>query len=77
MLTNLTPFQALLLSLYVPMSLVLAIYGLHRVHMVFGYLRARGRTPRPEGQLKELPSVLVQVPVFNERAVVRAPRPAR
>jgi cellulose synthase/poly-beta-1,6-N-acetylglucosamine synthase-like glycosyltransferase len=71
MLTNLTPFQALLLSLYVPMSLVLAVYGLHRVHMVFGYLRARRRNPRPEGRLKELPSVLVQVPVFNERAVVR------
>jgi cellulose synthase/poly-beta-1,6-N-acetylglucosamine synthase-like glycosyltransferase len=71
MLTNLTPFQVLLLSLYVPMSLVLAIYGLHRVHMVFGYLRARNRNPRPEGKLEEWPSVLVQVPVFNERAVVR------
>ncbi|MHC4731222.1 MAG: glycosyltransferase, partial [Planctomycetota bacterium] len=66
-----TPFQVLLLSLYVPMSLVLAVYGLHRVHMVFAYLRARRRNPQPEGELKELPSVLVQVPVFNERAVVR------
>ncbi len=71
MLTNLTPFQVLLLSLYVPMSLVLAVYGLHRVHMVFGYLRARNQNPRPEGELAEWPRVLVQVPVFNERAVVR------
>ena len=71
MLTNLTPFQVLLLSLYVPMSLVLAVYGLHRVHMVFAYLRARSHNPHPEGKLAEWPSVLVQVPVFNERAVVR------
>jgi cellulose synthase/poly-beta-1,6-N-acetylglucosamine synthase-like glycosyltransferase len=61
----------LLLGLYVPMALVLAAYGLHRVHMIFAYLRVRHRNPQPEGELKEAPTVLVQVPVFNERAVVR------
>ena len=62
--------QILLLGLYVPLSCLLCLYGLHRAHMLFAYLRCRNDNPQPEGELKELPTVLIQVPVFNERSVV-------
>ena len=66
-----TVFQILLLGLFVPLSCLLCIYGLHRTHMLVAYLRRRKANPVPEGELKELPTILVQIPVFNERAVVR------
>ena len=65
-----TVFQILLLGLSVPLSCLLCIYGLHRAHMLLAYLGVRDKTPAPEGELEEWPTVLVQVPVFNERAVV-------
>ncbi len=66
-----TVAQILLLGLYVPLSVLLAAYGMHRAHMLYCYLRTRRANPAPEGELAALPSVLVQIPVFNERAVVR------
>ncbi|MGH7162705.1 MAG: glycosyltransferase [Planctomycetota bacterium] len=65
-----TVFQVLLLGLYVPLSCCLGLYGVHRVHMLVAYLRTRRKNPQPSGTLERLPSVLVQVPVFNERGVV-------
>jgi cellulose synthase/poly-beta-1,6-N-acetylglucosamine synthase-like glycosyltransferase len=66
-----TGIQILLLGLYVPLSVLLAAYGIHRAHMLFEYLRTRKMNPMPEGKLEEWPTLLVQIPVFNERAVVR------
>ncbi|MHC4339036.1 MAG: glycosyltransferase [Planctomycetota bacterium] len=62
--------QILLLGLYLPLAFLLAVYGVHRAHMLFVYLRHRSMNPVPEGELTELPTVLVQIPVFNERTVV-------
>ncbi len=72
MLTRLgvTTFQFLLLALYVPITLLLAAYGLHRAHMLVEYVRVRKKNPSPKGRFEELPTILVQVPVFNERGVV-------
>jgi cellulose synthase/poly-beta-1,6-N-acetylglucosamine synthase-like glycosyltransferase len=66
-----TVYQVILLGLYLPLAFLLAVYGLHRVHMLVAYLRRRNQNPVPEGELRELPTVLVQIPVFNERNVVR------
>ena len=66
-----TAIQILLLGLYVPLSVLLAAYGIHRAHMLFEYLRCRKNNPSPEGELDGWPTMLVQIPVFNERAVVR------
>ncbi|MDH3591302.1 MAG: glycosyltransferase [Planctomycetota bacterium] len=66
-----TPAQVLLLSIYVPMTVLLACYGLHRVHMVVEYLRTRKKNPVAPPHEGEWPRILVQIPVFNERAVVR------
>ncbi|MGQ0614480.1 MAG: glycosyltransferase [Planctomycetaceae bacterium] len=65
-----TIWQVLLLGLYLPLSCMIAVYGLHRAHMLFVYLRVRRRNPHPTGALDPLPSVLVQVPIYNEKAVV-------
>ncbi len=66
-----TVAQVFLLALYVPMTLLLACYGLHRAHMVIEYLRTRKDNPVPPPDPDEWPTLLVQIPVFNERAVVR------
>ncbi|MEM8884729.1 MAG: glycosyltransferase [Planctomycetota bacterium] len=65
-----TGVQIFLLGLYVPLSVLLAAYGIHRAHMLFEYLRTRKNNPKPEGTLEDWPTLLVQVPVFNEKAVV-------
>lgn len=65
-----TVFQIFLLGLYVPLACCLAMYGIHRTHMLVAYLRRRKRHPVPRGELRRLPRVLIQVPVFNERTVV-------
>jgi len=66
-----TVFEILLLGLYVPLTCLLFVYGLHRIHMLVEYLRTRHLDPQPEGELAEWPTVLVQIPIFNESAVVR------
>jgi len=66
-----TVFQVLLLGLYVPLACLLACYGMYRARMVLVYLRVRRQNPVPDRQLDELPTVLVQIPVYNERKVVR------
>ena len=66
MLFALTAYQLVLLALYVPLSCALAAYGLHRAHQLFTYLKVRNKAPQPEGELKELPTILIQLPVFNE-----------
>ncbi len=49
----------------------LAFYGGHRYHMAMLYYRHRKNAPKlPEGDF-ELPRVTIQLPVFNERYVVR------
>ena len=65
-----TGVQIFLLGLYVPLSVALAAYGIHRAHMLFEYLRTRKNNPEPEGTLEDWPTLLVQIPVFNEKAVV-------
>lgn len=62
----------LLLALYLFVWVVLAVYGIHRLHLVRLYRRARREAsfaPRPAPP-REWPRVTVQLPVFNERYVV-------
>jgi cellulose synthase/poly-beta-1,6-N-acetylglucosamine synthase-like glycosyltransferase len=48
----------------------LAVYGSHRLMLVFLYYRTRHCIPRPGGILSPLPKVTVQLPMYNERYVV-------
>jgi len=65
-----TVFQILLLGLYVPLTCLLAIYGFYRARMVLVYFRVRRQDPRPPAGHPPHPTVLIQIPVFNERHVV-------
>jgi len=49
---------------------LLAVYGLHRAHLVYLYLRHRARdTAGPTRRFTEPPIVTVQLPLYNERYV--------
>jgi cellulose synthase/poly-beta-1,6-N-acetylglucosamine synthase-like glycosyltransferase len=56
---------------YVLVLVGLAGYGLHRIGIVYLYLRHSWRRPRPRQFFSDLPLVTVQLPVFNERHVVK------
>jgi len=50
--------------------LALAVYGFHRMMMVYLYYRNRTHRPVADSPLDPLPVVTVQLPIFNERYVV-------
>ena len=62
-------FLGILLGIYFFIFFVLSLFGLHRYLLVLGYYRGRKRKVRP-GPLDPLPSVTVQLPVYNEVYVV-------
>jgi cellulose synthase/poly-beta-1,6-N-acetylglucosamine synthase-like glycosyltransferase len=59
-----------ILASYYAVLLALAVYGFHRMMMVYLYYRNRERRPAAGAPLDPLPAVTVQLPVFNERYVV-------
>lgn len=62
-------FDTSLLIAYFSVLLVLAIFGVHRYAMVYRYYRYRDRRPEKATALASPPSVVVQLPIFNERYV--------
>jgi cellulose synthase/poly-beta-1,6-N-acetylglucosamine synthase-like glycosyltransferase len=62
--------SGLVIGTYLAVLLVLAVYGLHRTALISMYYRNRQRRPRPAGRFSELPTVTVQLPLFNEMYVV-------
>lgn len=61
-----------LIALYLMTLGILALYGLHRSHLLALYWKHRQDEPAPPRSFAEaeLPHVTVQLPVFNERYVV-------
>lgn len=57
-------------GLYLAMMVTIGVYGLHRYWLVYLYGRHRRVRPRPERRYEKLPRVTVQLPIFNEGAVV-------
>ena len=66
-----TTFDWVILIAYFSVLSILAVYGLHRYHLVYLYFKYRDNQPKPKGELKELPKVTVQLPIFNELYVVQ------
>jgi len=66
-----TIFQLLILALYVPLVCLLGCYGIYRAHMVIKYMWIRKKNPVTPPPPAQWPTVLVQIPVYNERKVVR------
>ncbi len=55
---------------YFSVLILLSLYGLHRYYLIYLYLRNRHKAPRPRKKFDRLPSVTVQLPLYNERYVV-------
>jgi len=65
-----TSFDLLVLAPYLTILTILAIYGVHRYHLVFLYLKNKHKTAQPKSRFKKLPRVTIQLPVYNEMYVV-------
>lgn len=65
--------ESLVITLYLVTLAVLALYGVHRTALLWAYLRHRSDdvSPRKRYDEADLPTVTVQLPMFNERFVAR------
>ena len=64
--------ETLIIALYLVALTILGIYGAHRGHLLMLYLRHRRNAPTPLRKFDEdeLPTVTIQLPMFNEMYVV-------
>ncbi len=60
----------LAIILYFILLFLLAIFGAHRYYNLMVYLRTRNQKIRPKSLFNELPTVTVQIPVYNEKYVI-------
>jgi cellulose synthase/poly-beta-1,6-N-acetylglucosamine synthase-like glycosyltransferase len=64
-------FDWALMIPYFAMLGILAVYGLHRYHVIHTYFRnRRNLTAEPPTRFEALPRVTIQLPLYNERFVV-------
>jgi len=65
-------FDWIVMGTYFGILLLLSIYGFYRFRLVYLFLRYRRCRPHPKGYFAEaeLPSVTVQLPIYNEMYVV-------
>ncbi|MGD1906972.1 MAG: cellulose synthase family protein [Leptolyngbyaceae cyanobacterium] len=59
-------------SLYLGILAIISLYGFHKLLMVWRFYRHRHRSPKPLQYFSEteLPTVTVQLPIFNEMYVI-------
>src|SRR5215467_9363384 len=69
-LYRLTAFDIFILVPYLAILTILAIYGIHRYHLVYLYLKHKNKVAVPKAKLSSLPKVTVQLPIYNEMYVV-------
>ncbi len=55
---------------YLFLLLLLSIFGAHRYYMIYLYRKYRNNRPVPRGYFDPLPTVTVQLPLYNEKYVV-------
>ncbi|MEP6809358.1 MAG: cellulose synthase family protein [Chthoniobacterales bacterium] len=57
-------------SCYLAVLLGMSAYGIHRYFIIYLFLKNRRRETLPKGQFPDLPTVTMQLPIFNEVYVV-------
>ncbi len=62
--------ETLVITMYLVVLGILGIFGFHRAQLLMLYWRHRNRTLVPQNSFTELPTVTVQLPMFNEMYVV-------
>jgi len=65
-----SPIETFILASYFFVLLILAVYGWHRYYMVYLYMKHKEEQPVPAAQFADLPTVTIQLPLFNEMYVV-------
>ena len=68
---DLASLSSIALKAYLIVLALVCIYGVHRYFLVMLFYRVKRRAPRQAGQFGELPTVTVQLPMFNEQYVAR------
>src|SRR5260370_14598224 len=68
--TALTTFDIFILIPYLAILVILAVYGFHRYHLVYLYLKHKNKIAKPKAILEVKSRVTVQLPVYNELYVV-------
>jgi cellulose synthase/poly-beta-1,6-N-acetylglucosamine synthase-like glycosyltransferase len=66
-------FYIFFISLYFIILSILAVFGLHRYYLTYLYFRYRDHRlthPQPFEDLKEIPFVTIQLPIYNEKYVL-------
>lgn len=48
---------------------LLSLFGLHRISLIFRWIRHRHKQPKIKQHFTELPKITVQIPLYNERFV--------
>jgi cellulose synthase/poly-beta-1,6-N-acetylglucosamine synthase-like glycosyltransferase len=64
------PADTLILATYFFVLVILAVYGWHRYYLVYLYMKHKDQVPVPAGEFTALPTVTIQLPLFNEMYVV-------
>src|SRR5688572_15341598 len=61
--------QHALITVYITVLCVIALYGVHRYVLVYLYVKHRKDVYEPKGTFANLPRVTVQLPMYNEDVV--------
>src|SRR6201991_1630777 len=61
--------ETLVLATYFFVLVILAVYGWHRYYLVYLYMKNKGRQPVPAEPLEQLPTITIQLPLYNEMYV--------
>ena len=69
-LYRITAFDVFILIPYLSILTILAIYGIHRYHLVYLYLKHKDKIAQPKAKLDCRPKVTIQLPIYNEMYVV-------
>src|SRR5262244_2430694 len=64
-----TPAETFTLASYFFVLIILAVYGWHRYYLVYLYMRNRDKEPKALPPLDPLPTVTIQLPMYNEMYV--------
>src|SRR5881275_2538047 len=64
-----TPAETFTLAAYFFVLIILAVYGWHRYYLVYLYMSNRDKEPQQGPPLDPLPTVTIQLPLFNEMYV--------
>lgn len=62
-------FAFIILIVHFSVLLILCLFGLHRMSMVVRWLRYKNRKPLNPSPFEHLPTITVQIPLYNERFV--------